>query len=72
MGAPPWPVALEPRPRSQPTAADRYVRYEFGDREATWLVSSAEPRRKAEPEPRDAEDEGGVFQRLTRAIASFI
>lgn len=52
------------------TDLDRYVRTEFGDRQATWLADGVGATH-SEHASCESDDDGRLLQRLTQAIASF-
>ena len=65
-------VALAGLKRDQATDLDRYARYEYGDREATWLLFEWIHQCRAADASCDSENNGGLLRRLTQAIASIM
>ena len=70
MNIPPYTSIVAGLQRARTTDLDRYVRVEFGDRDAAWLGDGVRPNHSAGT-PCESEDDSRLLRRLTQAIATF-
>ncbi|HLB68599.1 MAG TPA: hypothetical protein VJN63_09085 [Thermoplasmata archaeon] len=70
--SPPYSDVVRPEPmRRNLSDADRYVRWEYGAPDATWLLWAHQAPHEADP-PCETPSNEGLLRRLTQALASFL
>jgi len=70
MNIPPYTSIVAGLQRTRTTDLDRYVRTEFGDRDATWLADGAR-RKHSDGGSCESENNDRLLRRLTQAITTF-
>lgn len=71
MGIPPYTSIVAGFRGAGTTDLDRYVRAEFGDRDAAWFADGVRPNH-SEGTPSKPGNDGRLLRRLTQAITTFL